>query len=576
MFRLLARLKGSWLRILLLAALTLAGVYSDLYLPSLMARIINDGITGGDQRLILLTGAEMLLFALLGVLCAVSSGILSSQVSMGFGRDLRGAVFRKTAALSLTEFESFGTATLITRTTNDINQVQMFIMMAFRILIRAPLMIVGGVTMAFTSSPSLSRVVLLSVPALVVTVVAVSSVALPLSGTIQRSVDRVNRILRAKLTGLRVERAFGTEEYEEQRFDGANRDLTAVSIRMHRTMSVLMPALTLIMSFTQISLVWSGAVQIDAGNLLVGDMMAVIQYVMQIMMSLMMFTMIFVMAPRAVASARRLNDVLEAPEAIADPLSPAPDTGLRGTVEFRDVSLTYQGAEKPVLEGISFTARPGETTAIIGSTGSGKSTLVNLIPRFFDATGGAVLVDGVDVRQLEQKQLRDKIGFVPQKALLFRGTIRENIAYGKPTATDLEILEAAQTAQALDFIQQKPGGLEAPVAQLGQNFSGGQKQRLSIARALVRKPEIYIFDDSFSALDAKTDAALRAALKRTTQDATVLIVAQKVSTILDADRIIVLDGGGCVGMGTHRELLQSCPVYQEIVYSQMPAEEVGA
>ncbi len=558
MFRLLARLKGSWLRIILLAALTLAGVYSDLYLPSLMARIINDGITGGDQRLILLTGAEMLLFALLGVLCAVSSGILSSQVSMGFGRDLRGAVFRKTAALSLTEFESFGTATLITRTTNDINQVQMFI------------------TMAFTSSPSLSRVVLLSVPALVVTVVAVSSVALPLSGTIQRSVDRVNRILREKLTGLRVERAFGTEEYEEQRFDGANRDLTAVSIRMHRTMSVLMPALTLIMSFTQISLVWSGAVQIDAGNLLVGDMMAVIQYVMQIMMSLMMFTMIFVMAPRAVASARRLNDVLEAPEAIADPLSPAPDTGLRGTVEFRDVSLTYQGAEKPVLEGISFTARPGETTAIIGSTGSGKSTLVNLIPRFFDATGGAVLVDGVDVRQLEQKQLRDKIGFVPQKALLFRGTIRENIAYGKPTATDLEILEAAQTAQALDFIQQKPGGLEAPVAQLGQNFSGGQKQRLSIARALVRKPEIYIFDDSFSALDAKTDAALRAALKRTTQDATVLIVAQKVSTILDADRIIVLDGGGCVGMGTHRELLQSCPVYQEIVYSQMPAEEVGA
>ncbi len=576
MFRLLARLKGSWLRILLLAALTLAGVYSDLYLPSLMARIINDGITSGDQRLILLTGMEMLLFALLGVLCAVSSGILSSQVSMGFGRDLRGAVFRKTAALSLTEFEAFGTATLITRTTNDINQVQMFIMMAFRILIRAPLMIVGGVTMAFTSSPSLSRVVLLSVPALVVTVVAVSSVALPLSGTIQRSVDRVNRILREKLTGLRVERAFGTEEYEEQRFDGANRDLTAVSIRMHRTMSVLMPALTLIMSFTQISLVWSGAVQIDAGNLLVGDMMAVIQYVMQIMMSLMMFTMIFVMAPRAVASARRLNDVLEAPEAIADPFSPAPDTGLRGTVEFRDVSLTYQGAEKPVLEGISFTARPGETTAIIGSTGSGKSTLVNLIPRFFDATGGAVLVDGVDVRQLEQKQLRDKIGFVPQKALLFRGTIRENIAYGKPTATDLEILEAAQTAQALDFIQQKPGGLEAPVAQLGQNFSGGQKQRLSIARALVRKPEIYIFDDSFSALDAKTDAALRAALKRTTQDATVLIVAQKVSTILDADRIIVLDGGGCVGMGTHRELLQSCPVYQEIVYSQMPAEEVGA
>ncbi len=547
MLKLLAKLRPYWLRVLLLAAITLAGVYTDLALPSLMARIINQGIAAQDFSLILFTGGEMLFCALLGVLCAVGSGILGAQVSMGFGRDLRGMVFRKATALSLTEFESLGTATLITRTTNDINQIQMFVMMAFRILIRAPLMILGGVTMALRSSTALSQVVLLSVPALVITVAAVSSVALPLSGTIQRSVDRVNLILREKLTGLRVERAFGTESYEEQRFDGANSALTAVTIRM----------------------------QIDAGSLLVGDMMAVIQYVMQIMMSLMMFTMIFVMAPRAVASARRLTEVLELPEAIADTENPAPPAGIRGTVEFRDVSLTYQGAEKPVLEGISFTARPGEVTAVIGSTGSGKSTLVNLIPRFFDVTGGQVLVDGVDVRRMTQRQLRDKIGFVPQKALLFRGTIRENIAYGKPDATEEEILAAAKTAQALPFIQEKPGGLDAPVAQLGQNFSGGQKQRLSIARALVRRPEIYIFDDSFSALDAKTDAALRAALKETTGDATVLIVAQKVSTIIDADRILVLDGGGCVGMGTHRELLQSCPVYQEIVYSQMSAEEVG-
>ena len=548
MLKLLAKLRPYWLRVLLLAAITLAGVYTDLALPSLMARIINQGLAAQDFSLILFTGGEMLFCALLGVLCAVGSGILGAQVSMGFGRDLRGMVFRKATALSLTEFESLGTATLITRTTNDINQIQMFVMMAFRILIRAPLMILGGVTMALRSSTALSQVVLLSVPALVITVAAVSSIALPLSGTIQRSVDRVNLILREKLTGLRVERAFGTESYEEQRFDGANSALTAVTIRMHRTMAVLMPALTLIMSFTQISLVWSGAVQIDAGSLLVGDMMAVIQ----IMMSLMMFTMIFVMAPRAVASARRLTEVLELPEAIADPENPAPPAGIRGTVEFRDVSLTYQGAEKPVLEGISFTARPGEVTAVIGSTGSGKSTLVNLIPRFFDVTGGQVLVDGVDVRRMTQRQLRDKIGFVPQKALLFRGTIRENIAYGKPDATEEEILAAAKTAQALPFIQEKPGGLDAPVAQLGQNF-----------------------DDSFSALDAKTDAALRAALKETTGDATVLIVAQKVSTIIDADRILVLDGGGCVGMGTHRELLQSCPVYQEIVYSQMSAEEVG-
>lgn len=576
MLKLLGKLRPYWLRILLLVAITLAGVYTDLALPSLMARIINQGIAAQDFSLILLTGGEMLLCALLGVLCAVGSGILGAQVSMGFGRDLRGLVFRKAVALSLTEFESFGTATLITRTTNDVSQIQLFVMMAFRILIRAPLMILGGVTMALRSSAALSQVVLLSVPALVITVAVVSSIALPLSSTIQRSVDRVNLILREKLTGLRVERAFGTEGYEEKRFDEANRGLTAVTIKMHRTMAFMMPALTLIMSFTQIALVWSGAVQIDAGNLLVGDMMAVIQYVMQIMMSLMMFTMIFVMAPRAVASARRLTQVLELPESIADPENPARPTGLRGTVEFRDVSLTYQGAEKPVLEGISFTARPGEVTAVIGSTGSGKSTLVNLIPRFFDATGGQVLVDGVDVRQMNQRQLRERIGFVPQKALLFRGTIRENIAYGKPDATEEEILAAAKTAQALEFIREKPGGLDAPVAQLGQNFSGGQKQRLSIARALVRRPEVYIFDDSFSALDAKTDAALRAALKETTGDATVLIVAQKVSTVMDADRILVLDGGGCVGMGTHRELLQSCPVYQEIVYSQMSAEEVEA
>ena len=438
MLKLLGKLRPYWLRILLLVAITLAGVYTDLALPSLMARIINQGIAAQDFSLILLTGGEMLLCALLGVLCAVGSGILGAQVSMGFGRDLRGLVFRKAAALSLTEFESFGTATLITRTTNDVSQIQLFVMMAFRILIRAPLMILGGVTMALRSSAALSQVVLLSVPALVITVAVVSSIALPLSSTIQRSVDRVNLILREKLTGLRVERAFGTEGYEEKRFDEANRGLTAVTIKMHRTMAFMMPALTLIMSFTQIALVWSGAVQIDAGNLLVGDMMAVIQYVMQIMMSLMMFTMIFVMAPRAVASARRLTQVLELPESIADPENPARPTGLRGTVEFRDVSLTYQGAEKPVLEGISFTARPGEVTAVIGSTGSGKSTLVNLIPRFFDATGGQVLVDGVDVRQMSQRQLRERIGFVPQKALLFRGTIRENIAYGKPDATEEE------------------------------------------------------------------------------------------------------------------------------------------
>jgi ATP-binding cassette subfamily B multidrug efflux pump len=576
MIKLLAKLKSYWMRIILLIAVTLAGVYADLYLPSLMARIIDQGIATADYGYILLEGLKMLFFAFMSVLCAVGSGILGSQISMGYGRDLRGLVFRKANSLSLTEFEDFGTATLITRTTNDINQIQMFVMMAFRILIRAPLMIVGGVNMAYSSSTSLSQVVVFSVPALVISVVVVASLALPLSNTIQRSVDRVNLIMREKLTGLRVERAFGTEIYEEKRFDKANRDLTAVTMRMQRTMAVLMPLLTLIMSFTQVALVWSGAVQIDAGNLLVGDMMAVIQYVMQIMFSLMLFTMIFVMAPRAVASARRVRDVLETPEALSDPEKPAPETSIRGTVEFRNVSLTYEGAEKPVLHNISFTARPGETTAIIGSTGSGKSTLVNLIPRFFDTTEGQVLVDGVDVREMTQKELRDKIGFVPQKALLFRGTIRENIAYGKPGATDQEILEAARVAQALDFIQQKPGGLDSHVAQLGQNFSGGQKQRLSIARALVRRPEIYVFDDSFSALDAKTDAALRGALKKVTGGSTVFIVAQKVSTIMDADRILVLDSGGCVGMGTHKELLQSCPVYQEIVYSQMSAEEVGA
>ncbi len=575
MLKILGKLKPYWVQILLILGLTLGNVYAELFLPNIMSGIVNVGIMTGDKGYILAQGLKMLGFAALAVVCAVAAGFFNSRVSMAYGRDLRAMVFKKVTDFSLTEYDRFGPASLLTRTINDISQLQQVVMMGLRIMVRAPLMIVGGVTMAYSKSPELFRVIFFSVPMLILLVVLVASIALPLSTSIQQKIDRVNRILREKLTGIRVQRAFGTELYEEERFDGANRDLTRTGIKMNRTMAILPSAMTFLMTGIQIFLAYSGAVQVDAGTLQVGDIMAVIQYVMQIMMSLTMFAMIFIMLPRAIASGRRVLEVMNTPSSVCSADAPRHPGQSRGLVEFRDVTFSYGGAQTPALQNLSFTARPGQTTAIIGGTGSGKTTLLNLLPRFYDAAKGAVLVDGVDVRELELDDLRGRIGYVPQRATLFKGTIADNIRYGKEDASEEEIRAAARIAQAEEFISAREEGYDAPVSQLGANLSGGQKQRLSIARAVVRRPEIYLFDDSFSALDAKTDLSLRKALGEITGDATVIIVAQKVSTIIGADQILVLDKGECVGLGTHEELLKTCEVYREIAYSQHSTEEAA-
>lgn len=577
MTKILGKLKPYTFQIILVAVLTLAGVYADLFLPEIMSRIINQGVAGADKQFILVQGLKMLLFALLAVVCGVSSGYFSARVSMFYGRDLRAMLFRQVSSFSLAEYDHFGPASLITRTTNDITLLQNSLIMTFRILVRAPLMIIGGVTMAWSKSPELSRNVLFSIPVQVVLVVVIASVTLPLSTTLQERIDRVNRVMREKLTGLRVQRAFCTEAYEEQRFDDASAALTRTALRMNRIMSLLMPVLVLLVNGTQIAIVYSGAVQVGIGSIEVGDVMAVVQYVMQIMISITMFTMIFIMLPRALAAGKRISEVLAVRSEIQDGNLSGAEAARdvpAGQVEFRDVTFSYGGAQHPALEHISFTAAPGRITAIIGSTGCGKSTLLNLIPRFYDPDSGAVLIGGTDIRELSLKSLRNRIGYVPQKAVLFKGTIADNIRFGREGVSDDELLEAARIAQAREFIDARPEGIQAPVSQLGANLSGGQKQRLAIARALVRRADIYLFDDSFSALDAKTDAALRRELAKSTGNATVIIVAQKVSTILEADQILVLDDGRCVGAGTHRELMRDCAVYREIVESQLSEEEV--
>lgn len=574
MIKLLAKLKPYVLACILLVGITFIEVNTELSLPTYMADIINIGIPRSDKAFIFWTAAKMLGYIALGIACGVFSGFLNARVSSGYGRDLRNMVFSKAVNSSIAAADSIGTASFITRTTNDINQVQMFVILAFSIGSRAPLMIIGGILMSQTKSTDLSWVVFLSVPLLMILVLSVGFVVMPLSTSLQKKIDQVNRIMREKLTGIRVARAFGAEEYEERRFDTANGDLARTMIRMNRIMAVLMPGIMLLLSFTQIALVWFGAIEVQQGDIMVGDVMAVVQYVMQIMFSFMIVTMVFAMFPRANASARRINQVLNLDEAMANPADVSQAQGeSRGMIEFRNVSFCYGGTASPALRELSFTAYPGQTTAIIGSTGSGKTTILSLILRFYEATSGQILIDGVDISQLPPKGLRARIGYVPQKAMLFRGTIAENIRYGNPDATDAQVEAAAKTAQAMEFIAQKPEGMEASVAQLGSNLSGGQKQRLAIARAIVRKPQIYLFDDSFSALDAKTDQRLRSALRDYTGNATVIIVAQKVSTILNAHRIIVLDKGECVGQGTHEELCRTCEVYQEIVASQMSAEE---
>lgn len=575
MIRLSRFLKPYAFMIILVLGSIFLQTLGDLYLPTLMGDIINKGVMQGDTGEILRIGALMLLVTAGGVICAVISSYLSARISTGFGASLRSSIFRKVSGFSLNEFDRFGTATLITRTTNDVFQIQMVTIMIMRMMISAPMMAVGGIILALRRDRQLTLVLAFVLPILAGLVVFIASKMIPLFRSVQKKIDRMNLVLREKLTGVRVIRAFDAAEREEKRFNQANDDLTDTYIKVNRIMAFMVPTIMTIMSLTQLAIIWFGGQRISRGSMDLGSLSSFTQYAMQIMMSMLMMAFMFIMVPRAQAAASRINEVLDTSPEIVDPEEVKEAVAGRGHIEFRDVTFRYQGAEMPVLKDISFSAGPGEVTAIIGSTGSGKSTLINLIPRFYDIESGSILINGVDVREFSQKDLRSRIGFVPQKAVLFSGTIADNIRVGREDATDDEIRYAAEIAQASEFIEQMDGGYEYEIAQGGTNVSGGQKQRLSIARALVRKPEIYIFDDSFSALDFKTDASLRAALKKEIADSTVFIVTQRVSTVMDADRIIVLDEGRVAGIGTHRELLENCRVYREIVESQLSEEEIA-
>ncbi|MEU1308974.1 ABC transporter ATP-binding protein [Streptomyces cinnamoneus] len=555
--------------------LQLVQTLATLYLPTLNADIIDKGVVKGDAGYILTTGGLMLAVTLLQVLCAVGAVYYSARTAMAVGRDLRGAVFDRVQSFSSREMGHFGAPSLITRTTNDVQQVQMVTLMTFTLMVSAPIMCVGGVVMALNQDVPLSALLLAIVPALGVIVTLIVWRMRPLFRGVQERIDTVNRVLREQITGIRVIRAFVRDAHERKRFRAANDDLMDVSLRAGRLMSLMFPAVMLVVNVSSVAVVWFGGHRIDGGGMQIGALTAFLSYLMQILMAIMMATFMFMMVPRAEVCAERIQEVLSTDSSVVLPASPVTELGRRGHLELRAVEFGYPGAEELVLRDVSLVARPGETTAVIGSTGSGKSTLLGLVPRLFDATGGTVLVDGVDVRDLDPVTMAEAVGLVPQKPYLFSGTVASNLRYGRPDASDDELWQALETAQAREFVQAMEGGLDAPIAQGGSNVSGGQRQRLAIARALVRKPEIYLFDDSFSALDYATDARLRAALARETGDATVLIVAQRVSTIRDADRIVVLDEGQVVGTGTHTELMGTNETYREIVLSQLTEEEAA-
>lgn len=575
MIKILFNLKPFTSLLCFILVLTFGQAMAELALPTLMADLVNNGMMKGDTGYILNFGGYMLLVALASSACSIIGSYFSAKVAMGLGKNLRSRIFTRVENYSLYEFDQMGTASLITRTTNDIVQIQNVLIMMLRIMIYSPIMCIGGIIMAVTRDQELTVILLVAIPLLIAFIAAISYSVMPAFKSMQKKLDRLNMVLRENLTGIRVIRAFNKLAHEKERFKEANGDLTDTAIKVNRTMSVMHPMLMLIMNLTTIAIVWFGGIRISENRMEVGDMMAFIQYAMMIMFSFVMVAVMFVMVPRAQASAERINEVLDIKPEITDPANPVrPLDRRRGSVIFENVSFRYPGAEEPAICNISFAAGPGEVTAIIGGTGSGKSTLVNMIPRFYDVSDGRVLVDGVDVRKLSQSELRSKLGFVPQNAVLFTGSILDNIRYGNEGATEEDVHQAAAIAQAENFIEELPEGYQTALAQGGANLSGGQKQRLSIARALVRMPEIYIFDDSFSALDYKTDMALRAALKKVTGDSTVIIVAQRVSTVIDADRILVLDNGELAGVGNHRELMKSCQVYREIVSSQLSEEEM--
>ncbi len=575
MIKLLRFLKPYRAVLVLVVVLAFAQAIANLYLPTLFANIVDNGIIKGDTGYIWRTGGIMLLITLGGTIAAVVGIFYSSQVATGFGKIIRARLFTHVAQFSLHEFDTVSTSSLITRTTNDTTQVQQVMILVLNMMITAPFTLIAGIILALNQDVGLTWILVVVIPILVGTIVILMSNAIPLFRIMQKKLDKLNLILDEGLTGVRVVRAFDRKKYEEHRFDEANLDLTNVAITVNRLVASLMPIMMLCLNVSSIAILWFGAIRINNGQMQVGALIAFLQYAMLILFALLMISMMFIMLPRAAASADRINEVLAIEPEINDPDHVKQADKQKGYVEFQHVTFSYPGAEEPAISHISFSAVPGEVTAIIGGTGSGKSTLVSLIPRFYDIDSGHLLVDGVDVREISQEHLRSKIGFMPQKAVLFSGTIAENIRYGKEDATDEEVRHAADVAQATEFISEMQDGFNSVIAQGGTNVSGGQKQRLSIARALVRKPEIYVFDDSFSALDFKTDAKLRAALKQETRESTVLIVSQRVSTIMDADQIIVLNEGRIAGIGTHRDLMRSSEVYREIVSSQLSIEEIA-
>ena len=575
MKRLAKYLAPYWSSILLAVVLLFGQAMCDLTLPDYMADIVNEGIATGNASEVLSVGLKMLGLSLLGAFCSVAVGLLGARVAAGTCRTLRKELFHKVERFSNAEFDRFSTSSLITRTTNDITQVQMLIVMGIRLVFYAPIMGVGGVAHALAKSTSMSWIIVVAVVCLLGLVAVAFLVAMPKFRVIQKLIDRLNLVVRENLSGMLVIRAFNTQKFEERRFDKANSDLTSTNLFVNRVMSCMMPTMMLIMNLSMVLIVWVGAKQVSAFQLDVGDMMAYMQYVMQIIMSFLMLSMMFIMIPRASVSAERIADVLETEPSIRNQKHVTRMAHCEGVVRFHHVSFRYPGADEDVLHDIDFVAKPGETTALIGSTGSGKSTIVNLIPRFYDVTEGSITIDGVDVRELDLHDLRRQMGYVPQKGMLFSGTIRSNLSYADAGATREEIESGAEIAQATEFISAKRYGFDTPIAQGGGNVSGGQKQRLSIARALVKRPQIYLFDDSFSALDFKTDANLRAALREKTGGATTLLVAQRISTIMQAEQIIVLEQGRIVGCGTHRELMGSCDIYREIATSQLSEEELA-
>ncbi|MFW6582732.1 ABC transporter ATP-binding protein, partial [Listeria monocytogenes] len=553
MMKLMKRLKPYWLSITAVLVLTFGQVIGQLYLPTLMSNIIDKGVVTGDTDYIWSTGMKMLLISFASVILSVIVVYLASRISMGFGKELRDKIFTKVEDFSLQEFDKVGTSSLITRTTNDVVQIQNVLYMMMRLMVMAPIMLLGGIIMAVGRDAKLSLIFVVVLPLLLLLVVILGGKAMPMFKSLQKKMDKLNRVIREGLTGIRVVRSFNRNEDELEKFEEANADYATTAIKVNRLLSLMSPLMMLLMNLTSIAIVWIGSIFIGNGDMQVGDLMAFIQYAMQIMMSFMMLSAVFIMIPRAGASAERINEVLDMNAEILNPENPKTSTP-PAKLSFEHVTFRYEGAEKPVIEDITFEANAGETIAIIGSTGAGKSTLINMIPRFYDVESGVVKINGIDVREMDQSSLRQKIGLVPQKAVLFTGTIASNMRYGKEDATDEEIWEALRTAQAENFVSKLANGLGSRVEQGGNNFSGGQKQRLSIARSLIRKPEIYIFDDSFSALDFKTDAKLREALKAETTEAVTLIVAQRITSVVNSDQIIVMNEGKIAGMGTHEEL----------------------